>query len=61
MKKVRDNITFHYLHDKVETALASLSKKFPDDNRPISIGKRSIELYLAQGRGDKLLCNLGWI
>lgn len=45
MKKVRDDITFHYLHDKVEPALASLAKKFPNEDRPISIGQRGIEWY----------------
>lgn len=45
MKKVRDNITFHYLHDKIDTALTSLAKKFPNDKRPISIGERTIDWY----------------
>jgi uncharacterized protein with HEPN domain len=30
MKKVRDSITFHYLHDNVESALAMLAEKAPE-------------------------------
>ena len=45
MGKVRNDITFHYLHDKVEPALATLAKKFPNNERPISIGEKSIETY----------------
>jgi hypothetical protein len=45
MGKVRNDITFHYIHDKVDTALASLAKRFPDVSRPISIGERTIDWY----------------
>jgi hypothetical protein len=34
MKQVRDSITFHYLHDNVESALATLAKTHPNDLAP---------------------------
>lgn len=55
MGKVRNNITFHYLHDKIEPALASLAKKFPNDNRPISIGEKSIQTYFEPS--DRIIDN----
>jgi hypothetical protein len=45
MKQVRDSITFHYLHDNVESALATLAKTHPNDPRPISIGTRTIDWH----------------
>ncbi len=45
MKKVRDSITFHYLHDNVESALTLLADKHPNDPRPITIGTRAIDWH----------------
>jgi hypothetical protein len=39
MGGVRNNITFHYLHNKIETALATVARKLPDNELPISIGQ----------------------
>ena len=45
MGKVRNDITFHYIYNKIDTALAALARKFPDDPRPMSIGEHAIDWY----------------
>jgi hypothetical protein len=45
MRGVRNNITFHYLHSKIDTALATVARKLPDNDLPLSIGQQTIDWH----------------
>jgi hypothetical protein len=55
IKQVRDNITFHYLGQKIEPALIALAKKHPENIVSMSIGDHPLDWHFEPS--DRLIDN----